>query len=220
MGGKLTPRTSVHGSQRDERFPDRSASDEERRMKVGYARVSTRSQDDSLDTQEAILREQGCEKVFRDAVSGARSSRPGFDAMLAMLRPDDVVYATRLDRLGRTALDTLTAIAALGERGVSVVLLRPELDTRTKEGRLMVGIMAHLAEFERDLLVERTREGLAAARARGHNGGRPRSITDAQRTQLVRMVTEGMGVKEAAQVLKISRSSAYAIVREARESAT
>lgn len=186
-------------------------------MNIGYARVSTRGQGDSLDTQEKILREQGCERVFRDTISGAKSSRPQFDDMLKMLREGDVVYATRLDRLGRTALDTLTTIAELGKRGVAVVLLRPEIDTRTKEGELMAEVMAHLAEFERDLLIERTREGLAAARARGHHGGRPRSITDAQRQQLVRMVIEGMGVKEAAQVIKISRSQAYAIVKEARE---
>lgn len=184
-------------------------------MKIGYARVSTRSQGDSLDTQEATLREHGCERVFRDTISGAKSSRPGFDEMLKMLRPGDEVFATRLDRLGRTALDTLRTIDKLNSEGVHVIVLRPEIDTRTKEGKLMAGIMAHLAEFERDLLIERTREGLVAARARGRMGGRPASITVKQRTQLVRMVDEhGESVPEAAKVLGISRSHAYRIYGE------
>jgi DNA invertase Pin-like site-specific DNA recombinase len=101
-------------------------------MRIGYARVSTRAQGDSLDTQEAILREHGCERVFRDTISGAKSSRPEFDEMLKMLRSGDEVFATRLDRLGRTALDTLHTIDRLNASGVHVVLLKPELDTRTK----------------------------------------------------------------------------------------
>lgn len=188
-------------------------------MKIGYARVSTRSQGDSLDAQEAILRAEGCTKVFRDTISGARSSRPEFDKMLEQLRPGDVIYATRLDRLGRTALDTLKVIDDLAKRDVAVVLLRPEIDTRTKEGKLMAGVMSHLAEFERDLLIERTNEGLKAARARGHAGGRPRSINDKKRGQLVRMVDSGMNPREAGELLGISRAHAYRIVAEEREAA-
>ncbi|MDO5683613.1 MAG: recombinase family protein [Propionibacteriaceae bacterium] len=183
-------------------------------MKIGYARVSTRSQGDSLDTQEAILREKGCERVYRDTISGARSSRPGFDQMLAALRPGDELFATRLDRLGRTALDTLHTIDRLNSEGVHVVVLKPEIDTRTKEGKLMAGIMAHLAEFERDLLVERTREGLAAARARGREGGRPPSISEKKRSALVKAVGDGESVAEAAKLLGISRSHAYRILGE------
>lgn len=190
-------------------------------MKIGYARVSTRAQGDSLGTQEEILRAEGCTKVFRDTISGARSSRPGFDKMLEQLRPGDVVYATRLDRLGRTALDTLKVIDDLSKRDVAVVLLRPELDTRTKEGKLMAGVMSHLAEFERDLLIERTREGLAAARARGHEGGRPPSISPKKRAELVRMVDQGgMNAREAGELLGISRSHAYRIVAEERSNAS
>ncbi len=184
-------------------------------MRIGYARVSTRAQGDSLDTQEAILREHGCERVFRDTISGAKSSRPEFDEMLKMLRSGDEVFATRLDRLGRTALDTLHTIDRLNASGVHVVLLKPELDTRTKEGKLMAGIMAHLAEFERDLLIERTREGLAAARARGREGGRPRSISAKKRELLVKLVRDDqMGVEEAGRELGISRAHAYRIVNE------
>lgn len=183
-------------------------------MKIGYARVSTRSQGDSLDTQEATLRAKGCERVYRDTISGAKSSRPEFDQMLAALRPGDEVYATRLDRLGRTALDTLHTVDELNASGVHVILLKPELDTRTKEGKLMAGIMAHLAEFERDLLIERTREGLAAARARGREGGRPPSITEKKRQMLVKAVGAGESVAEAAKLLGISRSHAYRILSE------
>lgn len=188
-------------------------------MKIGYARVSTRAQGDSLDAQEAILRAEGCTKVFRDTISGARSSRPEFDKMLEQLRPDDVIYATRLDRLGRTALDTLKVIDDLAKRDVAVVLLRPEIDTRTKEGKLMAGVMSHLAEFERDLLIERTHEGLVAARARGHNGGRPPRITPDQRRELLRMVDAGRNAREAGEILNISRAHAYRIVAEERAAA-
>lgn len=187
-------------------------------MKIGYARVSTRAQGDSLGTQEAILRAEGCARVFRDTISGARSSRPEFDKMLEQLRPGDVVCATRLDRLGRTALDTLKVIDELSRRDVAVVLLRPEIDTRTKEGKLMAGVMSHLAEFERDLLIERTREGLKAARARGHEGGRPPSISAKKRAELVRMVEGGMSVPEAGDLLGISRAHAYRIVNAYRAS--
>ena len=186
-------------------------------MRIGYARVSTRAQGDSLDTQETILREKGCEKVFRDTISGAKSSRKEFDEMLKILRPGDEVYATRLDRLGRTALDTLHTIERLNASGVHVILLKPELDTRTKEGKLMGGIMAHLAEFERDLLIERTREGLAAARARGREGGRPRSINAKKRAALIKHVRDGESVPEAAKLLGISRSHAYRILSEEQQ---
>jgi len=188
-------------------------------MRVGYARVSTRSQGDSLDTQDAILREHGCERVFRDTISGARSSRPEFDDMLKMLRAGDEVFATRLDRLGRTALDTLHTIDKLNGDGIHVILLKPEIDTRTKEGKLMAGIMAHLAEFERDLLVERTMEGLVAARARGRMGGRPPSISKAMRKALVRAVVDGTSVAEAAKQFNVSRSHAYRIVADSKEEA-
>lgn len=184
-------------------------------MKIGYARVSTRSQGDSLDTQEETLREKGCEKVFRDTISGAKSSRPEFDKMLDQVRPGDVIMATRLDRLGRTALDTLRTIDELAKRDIAVVLLKPELDSRSKEGKLMVTIMSGLAEFERDLLIERTREGLAAARARGHEGGRPRSISAKKRQLLVKLVREEeMSVEDAGSELGISRAHAYRILAE------
>lgn len=185
-------------------------------MKIGYARVSTRAQGDSLATQEETLREQGCEKVFADTISGAKSSRPEFDMMLDQVRPGDVIMATRLDRLGRTALDTLRTIDELAKRDIPVVLLKPELDTRSKEGRLMVTIMSGLAEFERDLLIERTREGLAAARARGREGGRPRSISTKKRELLRKLVREDqMGVEDAGRELGISRAHAYRILNEA-----
>lgn len=103
-------------------------------MLVGYARVSTKAQGDSLETQEETLREHGCEKIFTDTISGAKSSRPGLDAALEYLRDGDVLVVTRLDRLGRTALDTLRTIDELSKQGIPVIMLKPELDTRTKEG--------------------------------------------------------------------------------------
>lgn len=136
-------------------------------MLIGYARVSTKRQGDSLETQRDALEDYGCEKVFADTISGAKSERPGLDAALDFMRDGDVLVVTRLDRLGRTALDTLRTIHDLDARGVPVVMLDPALDTRTKEGKLMVTIMSGLAEWERDLLIERTKEGMAHARSQG-----------------------------------------------------
>lgn len=153
--------------------------------------------------------------MFKDTISGAKSNRAEFDKMLDQVRPGDVIMATRLDRLGRTALDTLRTIDELAKRDIAVVLLKPELDSRSKEGKLMVTIMAGLAEFERDLLIERTREGLAAARSRGHEGGRPRSVSAKKRELLVKLVLDdSMSVEDAGRELGVSRAHTYRILAE------
>ena len=152
-------------------------------MKVGYARVSTRNQGESLETQETALRAEGCERVFSDTISGAKASRPGLEAALDFMRDDDVLVVTRLDRLGRTTLDTLRTIDDLAQRGVAVLLLDPKLDTRTKEGQLMVTIMSGLAQWERELLIDRTKEGVAHARAAGRIAG-PKPKLSAEQVRL------------------------------------
>lgn len=106
-------------------------------MLIGYARVSTKHQGDSLDTQCQTPEDYGCEKVFTDTISGAKSARPGLDEALGYMRDSDALVVTRFDRLGRTALDTLRTISGLEERSIPVVMLDPKLDTRTKESKLM-----------------------------------------------------------------------------------
>ncbi|MFF9925194.1 recombinase family protein [Micrococcus luteus] len=151
---------------------------------VGYARVSTREQSTSLDEQRERLHQLGAVRVFEDVASGARADRPGLAAARDYLRAGDTLTVTRLDRLGRSMLDTLTTLHELAETGVRVRALDLDLDTGTAAGRMVVNVMSALAEYERQLLIERTNEGLAHARAQGRHGGRRRVLTDQQVTAI------------------------------------
>lgn len=178
-------------------------------MKVGYARVSTKGQSESLETQREALEAAGCARVFQDTISGAKAARPGLKAALDYMRDDDVLVVTRLDRLGRTALDTLRTIEKLAQQDVAVIVLKPELDTRTKEGKLMVTFMSGLAEFERDLLIERTKEGVAHARAEGRVAG-PKPKLSAEQVRMARKAIEGgESVAAVARSLGVSRQTLY-----------
>ena len=178
-------------------------------MFVGYARVSTKRQGDSLENQRETLERYGCVKVYTDTISGAKSARPGLDAALEYVRDGDVLVVTRLDRLGRTALDTLRTINDLDERGIPVIMLDPALDTRTKEGKLMVTIMSGLAEWERDLLIERTKEGMAHARSQGRVPGPKLKLND-EKIQAVRAaVADGQNIASVARSFGVSRPTIY-----------
>jgi DNA invertase Pin-like site-specific DNA recombinase len=148
-------------------------------MLVGYARVSTTDQ--NLALQRDALKAAGCRKIFTDqGVSGSILKRPGLDAALASLKPDDTLLVWKLDRLGRSLAHLVQTISDLGERGVNFRSLSDPIDTESAGGRLVLHIMAALAEFERSLNSERTRAGLAAAKRRGRKLGRRRSLTHAQ----------------------------------------
>lgn len=150
-------------------------------MIVGYARVSTRSQGESLAAQSAALRAAGAERVYEDTISGARSARPGLDTALShAVRDGDVLMVTRLDRLGRSTLDTLRTVQHLDAQGVTLRALDLDLDTASPSGRLVVSVLASLAQWERETMIERTREGLAHARAQGRTGGRKRALNPKQ----------------------------------------
>ena len=141
-------------------------------MIIGYARVST--DDQRLDMQLAALKEAGCEKIFQDqGVTGSKMDRPGMEAVIKALKPGDTLVVWRLDRLGRSLTDLVQFIEGLGERGSEFRSLNEAIDTSTSGGRLIFHIMAAFAEFERNLISERTRAGLAAARRRGRRLGRP-----------------------------------------------
>src|SRR5664279_770649 len=142
---------------------------------LGYARVSTDDQDASL--QVDALKAAGCIKVFTDKASGALASRPQLDRMLDHLRPGDIVVVWRLDRLGRSLKNLIALVEDLAEKGVGFRSLTESIDTTTANGKLFFSIMGALAEFERDLVRERTMAGLEAARARGRVGGRPAKMT-------------------------------------------
>jgi DNA invertase Pin-like site-specific DNA recombinase len=179
---------------------------------VGYARVSTADQ--KLDRQLDALREAGCERIFEDVASGAKAERPGLDRMLDTLREGDVVVIMKLSRLGRSLRHLVELVDDFRERGVGFRSLTEGFDTTTAGGRFVFSVMAAMAEFEREIIVERTRSGLAAARARGRVGGRkpvmtPRTVRMAAALMADRRNTVG----EIADELGVSRRTLYRYVR-------
>jgi len=143
--------------------------------KIGYVRVSTDDQDTAL--QLAALRAEGCDYIFDEKVSGAKTKRPGLEACLQSLQPGDALVVWKLDRLGRTMLKLLELIEDLDRRGVQFVCTTQRFDTSTPMGKAFLGMLATFAQFERDMIIERTRAGLKAAHAKGHFGGMPRKLT-------------------------------------------
>jgi len=149
---------------------------------VGYARVST--DDQKMDLQLDALRAAGADKIFEDqGVSGSKTSRPGLDASIAYLRDGDVLTVWRLDRLGRSTLHVLALIQELSDRGVGFRSLTESVDTTTPAGRLMLTLLAGLSSMEREITIERTKAGLAAAKRQGRIGGRPRALTPVREQQ-------------------------------------
>lgn len=176
--------------------------------KIGYARVSTLEQAEAL--QHDALAGAGCERVFVDKASGKLDHRPGLDAMLEQLRRGDTVVVWRLDRLGRSLRNLIDLVSEFESRDVGFVSLTESIDTTTPGGKLIFHIFGALAEFERDLIRERTMAGLAAARARGRKGGRPTVWTPEKLTAARAMYdSREHDVATIARVLGVSRASVY-----------
>ncbi|MBB4734793.1 DNA invertase Pin-like site-specific DNA recombinase [Micrococcus cohnii] len=173
---------------------------------LGYARVSTRDQETSLRAQEETLLDAGAERVFKDEVSGMRSDRPGLAAALDWARDGDVLVVTRLDRLGRSTLDTLHTVRELDGRGVRVKAPDIDLDTSTPAGRLVMRTLVSLAEWERDVPVECTKEGLAHARAHGRVGGRPRVLSETDQAAIIAALEAGVSRADVARLHGVSPS--------------
>tara|TARA_R110000751_G_scaffold80790_1_gene162873 strand:+ start:3222 stop:3761 length:540 start_codon:yes stop_codon:yes gene_type:complete len=172
-------------------------------MIIGYARVST--DDQSLASQTDALSAAGAEKVFADKISGSRRARPELDRMLEQLRDGDVVTVTKYDRLARSLKDLLEIVEAIRERGAGFRSLAEDIDTTTPAGRLVFHVFASIAQFERERISERTREGLASARRRGRIGGRPPALTTAQKDEVRRMRDEEhRAITEIARLFKVS----------------
>jgi DNA invertase Pin-like site-specific DNA recombinase len=178
---------------------------------VGYARASTADQ--KLDLQVDALRAADCERLFSDVASGASTARVGLDAALRDLRTGDTLVVWKLDRLGRSLPHLIETIKALDERGVGFRSLHEHLDTTTPGGKLIFHLFGALAEFERDLIRERTQAGLQAARARGRNGGRP-PVLDARRAaRAVALYREGkLTTAEIARTVGCSRATLYRVI--------
>lgn len=172
-------------------------------MIIGYARVST--DDQCLDSQTDALAAAGAEKVFADRISGSKRKRPELDKMLEQLRDGDVVTVTKYDRLARSLKDLLEIVEAIRERGAGFRSLAEDIDTTTPAGRLVFHVFASIAQFERERISERTREGLASARKRGRIGGRPPALTSAQKAEVRRMRDDDQRhVSEIARLFKVS----------------
>ena len=184
-------------------------------MKVGYARVSTREQD--LNMQVIALEEAGCGKIYEEIVSGAKSERPILDSLLKQLRAGDVLVVWKLDRLGRSLKHLVELVQLLIQKNIGLCSLNDPIDTTTPQGRLIFNIFASLAEFERDLIWERTQAGLNAARARGRKGGRPRGLpkdSEATAYAVETLYREGkLPVNQIAKKLNISKSTLYKYLR-------
>lgn len=176
-------------------------------MIYGYARVSTQGQ--TLEAQMEALTAAGATRIFREKVSGAKADRPELKKLLKAVGAGDVVLMTRLDRLARSTRDLLNILTTLAERGASFrSLADPWADTTTPHGRLMVTILGGLAEFERELILARTREGVAHAKARGTKLGRPRALTREQAAEAIQELASGTKtVRELARRYAVSAAT-------------
>ena len=177
---------------------------------IGYARVSTADQD--LQLQLDALKEAGCDKIFEDKASGARTKRPGLDACVTALKPGDTLVVWRLDRLGRSMPHLVSLVEELLGKGIGFrSLLDGAIDTTTASGELMFHIFSSLAQFERRLVQERTQAGLAAARARGRLGGRRPIRADDPRVVSAKRLHKdrGLSINEICKTLGISRPTFY-----------
>ncbi|QHE73078.1 resolvase (plasmid) [Rhodococcus sp. WAY2] len=174
---------------------------------LGYARVSTAEQ--TADSQRDALSAAGCSRVWTDTASGATTSRPQLNDLLSHLREGDTLVVWRLDRLGRSLPHLLQTVEDLDERGVGFRSLTESIDTTTSGGKLIFSIFGALAEFERNLIRERTEVGLAAARARGRIGGRPPKMTANKIRQAHKMRENGMPLVDIAEILGVGRTTLY-----------
>ncbi|MBF8962996.1 recombinase family protein [Pontibacter sp. FD36] len=182
-------------------------------MLIGYARISTVLQ--NADLQHDALAQAGCEKIFTDKISGTVSQRPALTKVKEMLRSGDTLVIWRLDRLGRSLKDLIEWMNYLEQEGIALKSLQESIDTSTATGRLVFHIFASMAEFERNLIQERTQAGLAAARARGRVGGRPKKMSKDKIRLTVKLYQEKQHtIDEICQMMGISKPTLYSYVKE------
>lgn len=203
-------------------------------MIIGYARVST--QDQSYEAQIEALKQAGCTRIYSEKVSGKTRDFPGesrktsktpvkhrhrpeLARLLEQLRPDDILVVTKLDRLARSLSDLISIIAELKQVGAGFKSLGEGFDLSSPAGRMQMGIVAVFAEFERDIIVQRTNEGLAHARAQGRIGGRRPALSDLQRKELIERVLRGdLSIPQVGKIYGVSRATVNRIMKKHRES--
>jgi len=186
---------------------------------VGYARVSLDKQDEQRQLKMLVEDGVNPHAIYKDhAQSGAKRSRPYFDRMLANLSPGDLVTVSELDRLGRDAGHVILTISDLRQRGIHVRSIADGIDSTTDAGEMLMGLLAVLAQMERRFIQRRTKSGLAAAKAQGRTGGRPRALDTKQAKLAVRLVDEGEPVKEVAKTLGVSQATIYRYVADSADS--
>jgi DNA invertase Pin-like site-specific DNA recombinase len=178
---------------------------------VGYARVSTIDQNPAMQLDALAAAE--CVKVFEDRASGARADRAGLRSALEYVRDGDVLIVWKLDRLGRSLPHLIETVTSLAIRGIGFRSMTEAIDTTTPGGRLVFHLFGALGQFERDLIQERTRAGLAAAAARGRKGGRKRVVTSQKLDRARTIIAKGLTVREAATRLKVGKTTLYAALR-------
>ena len=185
-------------------------------MLLGYARISTKDQ--NLDLQIDALKMEGCELIFKDTISGTKTDRPALDKMMELARSGDIIVVWKLDRLGRSLKHLVELIALLIEKGIGFKSLNDNIDTTTSQGRLIFNIFASLAEFERDLISERTKAGLQAARSRGRTGGRPKGLSESAKLKAIVCETlykEGnLSISQICTQLSLSKNTFYSYLKD------
>jgi len=186
------------------------------RMMIGYARVST--QDQNLDLQTEALTKAGCEKIYEDKISGVRAERPGLARALEMLREGDTLVVWKLDRLGRSVKQLVDMVGELHRQGIQFKSLTDAIDTGTPAGRFFFHVMASLAEMERELIMERTRAGLDAAKQLGRKGGRKPKMTSSKIESAKKLLASGIPPRDVAKDLGVSVPTLYRWVPASKHS--
>ncbi len=183
-------------------------------MLIGYARVST--QDQTLALQMDALKQVGCSKIFTDTISGTKVERKGLDEALSFLRPGDTLVVWRLDRLGRSLKHLIETITTLHDRQIGFKSITENIDTTTSGGKLIFHIFGALAEFERDIIRERTQAGLLAARARGKTGGRPKALSATNKVAMAQALYNdpSNSIADICKTLNISKSTLYRYIQK------
>lgn len=185
-------------------------------MIIGYARVSTLEQ--KLDRQLDNLKEKGCERIYQEKITGTKDHRPELEKMLEALRPGDTLVIDSFSRLSRSTKSLLEMVEKLNEMNVNLVSIKEQLDTTTATGKLMLTMLSALSQFERDLLAERTLDGLKAAKARGHQGGRPKAGNEKMKSKAIALYNANtMTNKEIAEIAGVSTATLSRWIKDYKE---